>query len=1462
MVATPPAADQAVTVVMQCEDSCGAVCQSQFTVDFRVNEAPQIAFGADFDAFLCAFEQICLPYTVSDPEGLSTTTVSLISGAGTLDEVNSQVCFTPTAEGPHAFIIRVTDNCGLVDADTITVDVSLNSAPTANAGPDQTLTLCGPQEICWAVECDDAEGNLTDCIFTGPGLYDGISICFTPTTSDVYTFVLEAIDECGLSVADTVQILVTLNSAPQVTLPADFSEFLCPSTELCFDYTVTDFGGGAVTEVMESGYGTIDTVANRICFTPTTTGAYEFVVLATDACGAVGRDTIVVDVTIGDIPAIACPTGPVDVSLCAAEDVCYQLDIEPAGATITTSLGNYVGGQLCFFADTSGVYTSTVIATTTCAADTCVMTFNVNIGSAAEIVCPEPQDLFICEADTVCVPVTVLKRNEAVTVSPIGYYSGGNVCFFADTSGHYELTIIASTECGADTCLLVADIAVNEAPVADVPTSPIDTFICAATEFCHDFTATDADLDALTWSRLSGPGSINAAGQWCFTASAGGAYTVVVVVTDPCGAADTVNLSYNVTLNSKPAIAFTGGYKSRLTKFMCDTLPICLDYTVTDADDNVDLEELLVGFGSIDTLSNQVCFTPDTTGVYRFVIRVSDACGESDNDTLDVTVQLNTGPMADAGDDLTIFACTPTQICWAAHCTDIDGNIDSCFVVGVDGVYGNSQICFTPDTAGVYTIILGVVDYCYAVDYDTVIVTVEINSPPVCVVPADTSFFQCSPAQVSLPVGAEDPDGNFHRCEIVTGPGSISGGNWVFTPTTDQTVTVHVMCSDSCGAVCTDSFTVAFDVNSPPTVDLGPDTARFLCEPQQLCLPAAVADEDDNLVDAQVIAPVGATLDGGNVCYNVPAGDAAYEFIVEATDACGVVARDTVTVAVTFNHPPSLSLPPSFAVYLDLAGEVCFAVGAEDVDGNLTNVSVSSIGSYAAGEVCFQADSSGIYCFELTARDGCQVETVDSICVTVQIDECIHVAIEKTHGTYQGQHELVDVVLQSSGKEIGGYDFLIQYDPSALLFSLATPGELLTGCGWEYFTYRYGADGNCSGCPTGLLRVVAIAETNNGANHPGCFLDGQVGVLASLDFLVSNDRMLECQYVPIRFYWIDCGDNGVASRLGDTLFISRRVFDFELAELTNTTYGMPGYFGATDDCLIPDSPDKPASVRCIDFTNGGIDIVCADSIDARADINLNGVAYEIADAVLYSNYFVYGIGVFNHVEGQTAASDVNADGIPLTVADLVYLIRVVIGDTPPMPKLDPNMTTEVQFAVSERWLEIEKTDYRVGALYVVLEGETVPQLHHDAGSMEMLYNFDGANTRVLIYNLNGKAYLQAGRVLELDGSHAIKSVEVAAYDGFVMTARLETLPDQFELFQNYPNPFNPITTIEFALPTQAEWNMTVYNVLGQTVERFEGIDDAGYVKIEWDAGRFASGVYFYRLRAGEYSATKKMVLVK
>ncbi len=89
------------------------------------------------------------------------------------------------------------------------------------------------------------------------------------------------------------------------------------------------------------------------------------------------------------------------------------------------------------------------------------------------------------------------------------------------------------------------------------------------------------------------------------------------------------------------------------------------------------------------------------------------------------------------------------------------------------------------------------------------------------------------------------------------------------------------------------------------------------------------------------------------------------------------------------------------------------------------------------------------------------------------------------------------------------------------------------------------------------------------------------------------------------------------------------------------------------------------------------------------------------------------------------------------------------------------------------------------------------------------------------------------------------------------------LPSTYQLTQNYPNPFNPTTQISYSVPKNSFVTLKVYNVLGQEVATlYAGMQKAGSYIATFNADRFASGVYFYRLQAGNFSSVKKMMLLK
>ena len=88
-------------------------------------------------------------------------------------------------------------------------------------------------------------------------------------------------------------------------------------------------------------------------------------------------------------------------------------------------------------------------------------------------------------------------------------------------------------------------------------------------------------------------------------------------------------------------------------------------------------------------------------------------------------------------------------------------------------------------------------------------------------------------------------------------------------------------------------------------------------------------------------------------------------------------------------------------------------------------------------------------------------------------------------------------------------------------------------------------------------------------------------------------------------------------------------------------------------------------------------------------------------------------------------------------------------------------------------------------------------------------------------------------------------------------------PDKFELFQNYPNTFNPTSKIEYILPKDSKVKLVIFDVLGQEVRTLvDGIENAGFKSVLFDASGLPSGVYFYRLQADNSIEVRSMLLMR
>ncbi len=118
--------------------------------------------------------------------------------------------------------------------------------------------------------------------------------------------------------------------------------------------------------------------------------------------------------------------------------------------------------------------------------------------------------------------------------------------------------------------------------------------------------------------------------------------------------------------------------------------------------------------------------------------------------------------------------------------------------------------------------------------------------------------------------------------------------------------------------------------------------------------------------------------------------------------------------------------------------------------------------------------------------------------------------------------------------------------------------------------------------------------------------------------------------------------------------------------------------------------------------------------------------------------------------------------------------------------------------------------------------------------------------------------------VQAQDSKAIIQAAVKNVSDMISEVRQEnTVPDMFSLEQNYPNPFNPSTTIRYSIPASGTVTLAVYDLLGREVATLiNGEQPAGRSEVQWDASHAGSGIYYYKMRAGSFTDTKKMFLIK
>ena len=262
---------------------------------------------------------------------------------------------------------------------------------------------------------------------------------------------------------------------------------------------------------------------------------------------------------------------------------------------------------------------------------------------------------------------------------------------------------------------------------------------------------------------------------------------------------------------------------------------------------------------------------------------------------------------------------------------------------------------------------------------------------------------------------------------------------------------------------------------------------------------------------------------------------------------------------------------------------------------------------------------------------------------------------------FTGDTANVPVYLESIGDQpLTGFDLSIVYEDSALNILDIFPGEAIE-C-WEYFDYTTRNFEDEEGRHLEQINISAVADVKFISGHPsGCTADNGSFVtlpseLFTISFEVSADQKYNCRFVPLNYYWLDCNDNTINDDQYDVVYVSRAAYEPNWYIISYDEYflNIPDdgsiddsdhIYGIFDNCLMG-SNDSKIKIPAIDFYSGGVDIICEKLESPPGDINLNNVSCEVGDAVLYSNYFIYGESVFAiNLYAQIRQSDINQDGI-------------------------------------------------------------------------------------------------------------------------------------------------------------------------------------------------------------------------
>ncbi len=241
------------------------------------------------------------------------------------------------------------------------------------------------------------------------------------------------------------------------------------------------------------------------------------------------------------------------------------------------------------------------------------------------------------------------------------------------------------------------------------------------------------------------------------------------------------------------------------------------------------------------------------------------------------------------------------------------------------------------------------------------------------------------------------------------------------------------------------------------------------------------------------------------------------------------------------------------------------------------------------------------------------------------------------------------------------------------------------------------------------------------------------------------------------------------------------------------------------------------------------------------DSNLDGNV-DVTD-VVFSVSYILGTTEFNEI--NFCHADMNYDS-SVDIIDVVAMIDAILGNGRETGAKTARLIRD------ENSLSL-RADGLVDAVEIHISHKDDIALTLNPDALVADYSTDGNHSTIILVEPQGELLFTA------DGPFEVDRIEAASDNGYVEVEIIQS----YTLLSNYPNPFNPETTINYSLPDDGPVSLTVYDLQGKLIETLtQGQQLAGEHSLNWNAGRYASGVYLLQLKGDNFQKTQKLMLMK